>query len=153
MDMEARKLAALKEDLRRDLEAIERVERMMAFKNGSLPRPDEREIPLPSLQVVDQATVTDDDDVEVQSGSLRSVIEQLVNSDPTTRWTTQKVLAHLRSVNYPLRAKEPIYSVGQTLGLLVKKGKIRLVRKGGGSTPHIYKAKISSEGANMGTGE
>ncbi|MGH7972520.1 MAG: hypothetical protein ACREIC_27720, partial [Limisphaerales bacterium] len=124
MDIEARKLAALKDDLRRDLEAIERVERMMAFKNGSLsPRPNERQV---VLNIYDPEAAKDDDETAVEAGSLRSKIEQIVNDAPDTRWTTQKVLAHLQSINYPLRAKAPIYSVGQTLNVLARKGKIRI---------------------------
>jgi|SRR5665213_2422511 len=146
MDMEARKLTALKDDLRRDLEAIERVERMMAFKNGSLlPLRDERQIPL-QIQTV-SSEEEEDDDSEVQAGSLRATIEQMINADPNNRWTTQKVLAQLKAANYPLRAKAPIYSVGQTLNVLVRKGKIRVARKGAGSAPNIYKGKTPEGGA------
>lgn len=51
------------------------------------------------------------------------------------------MLAHLMKIKFPLRAKKPIYSIGQTLNVLVKAGAIKLARKGGGSTPNLYRAK------------
>jgi hypothetical protein len=147
MDVEARKLIALKEELRKDMEALERVERLMAAKNGSLSRPDERQLKLP-INTKPKHDVLDDeeDDAEnANSNSLRATVEQLLNAEPTVRWTTQKVLARLEDIKYPLRAKQPIYSVGQTLNVLVKKGKIRLARKGGGSAPNIYKGKATDQ--------
>jgi hypothetical protein len=150
MDAEAKRLAALKEELRKDMEALERVERLMAAKNGSLSRPDDRQLPLPiSPKPNHEAMDTEDDDADdAPRDSLRATIADLLNSDPSIRWTTQKVLARLEEMKFPLRAKEPIYSVGQTLAVLVKKEKIRLARKGSGSAPHIYKGKIASDNSS-----
>lgn len=140
MEAEAKRLAALKEELRKDMEALERVERLMAAKNGSLNRPDDRQLALPIKR--DPIDSAEEDAENAPSTSLRGKIEEVVNSDATTRWTTQRVLAQLQHLNYPLKAQKPIYSVGQSLNILAKKGKIRLVRKGTGSEPNIYKAKV-----------
>ncbi len=134
--MDAKQIGTLKEELRKDLEALERVERLMAAKNGSAAPVSENQLPL--LQVSE----ADEFDSEAPASSLRGTIEQIVNGDPSSRWTTQKVLARLKEMKYDLRAKQPIYSVGQTLNVLVKKGRIRLARKGAGSAPNIYKAKV-----------
>lgn len=136
MDTEAKKLIALKDELRKDMEALERVERLMASKNGSLSRPDSRQITLPVMDLI-----LEEEDAEAPANSLRGTIEQIVNADTTTRWTTQKVLVRLQELRYPLRAQKPIYSVGQCLNILVKRGSIRLARKGAGNAPNIYKGK------------
>ena len=136
--MDAKEIAAMKDELRKDMEALERVERMMATKNSKLgggsPAPDDRQMAL---------GVPEDDeyDTEAPADSLRGTIERIVNADPAARWTTSKVLTKLQEMQYDLRAKKPIYSVGQSLNVLAKKGRIRLARKGSGSAPNIYKAK------------
>jgi hypothetical protein len=140
MDIEARKIIALKEELRRDLEAIERVERLMAFKNGSLTPPDDRQAILPiNVSVGDKLGLEDEDDG--RANSLKGVIETTVNADVNVRWTTQKMLAHLQQTGFNLRAKKPIYSVGQAMSKLAESGKIRIVRHGAGNQPNIYKGK------------
>ena len=144
MEPEAKKLAALREELRKDLEALERVERLMAAKNGSLSRSDDRQMALPinnrsRILDVDSA---EEDAVNAPSMSLRGKIAEVINSDPNVRWTTQRVLAHLQDTHFPLKAQKPIYSVGQSLNSLAKRGNIRLVRKGTGSEPNIYKGKL-----------
>jgi hypothetical protein len=137
MDFDTQKITVLKEELRRDLEALERVERLMAAKNGIVAPVDDKQLPL---------HVADEYDTEAPVDSLRGTIESIINSDPNARWTTQKVLARLKEMKYDLRAKQPIYSVGQTLNVLVKKGRIRIARKGAGSSPNIYKGKIQDVG-------
>jgi hypothetical protein len=144
---DTQRLAALEEELRRDLEAITRVRRMMDFKSGLLtPSSAQRELPLSpagtfSFNPVNAMEGPEDEDAR-PSTSLRGMIEQIINMDPSVRWTTQKVLAHLQQVKFPLRAAKPIYSVGQALQGLVRTGKIRLARKGSGSEPNIYKGRI-----------
>lgn len=143
MEPEAKKLASLREELRKDLEALERVERLMAAKNGSLSRPDDRQMALP----INKSRVLDVDSAEEDADnapgiSLRGKIAEVINADPNVRWTTQRVLAHLQNTHFPLKAQKPIFSVGQSLNSLVKRGNIRLVRKGTGSAPNIYKGKL-----------
>jgi hypothetical protein len=145
MDADAKRLVALKEELRKDLEALERVERLMAAKNSSLSRPDDRQLALPinGIPTKQDAIDTAEEDADnAPSTSLRGKIAEVINSDPNARWTTQRVLAHLQELHFPLKAQKPIYSVGQSLNGLAKRGMIRLVRKGTGSEPNIYKGKI-----------
>src|SRR4051794_18454145 len=117
MDAETKRLAALKEELRKDMEALERVERLIAAKNGALSRPDERQLALPITGRPAQQDAIDNADEDAENApttSLRGKIEEVVNLDPTTRWTTQRVLAHLLDIGYPLKAQKPIFSVGQS---------------------------------------
>lgn len=137
--MDAKEIAAMKEEMRKNLEALERVERMIAAKNGIVAPLDDKQLPLHEAEA-------DEYETEAPVDSLRGTIEHIINSDPNARWTTQKVLARLKELKYNLRAKQPIYSVGQTLNILVKKGRIRIARKGAGSAPNIYKGKIQDVG-------
>jgi hypothetical protein len=146
MDSEAKRIIALKEELRRDLEAIERVERLMAFKNGALKAPDERQGVL-GIGVVEFGSDEGEDEDQTTATSLKGTIEATINADCGVRWTNQKMLSHLNQVGFKLRAKKPIYSIGQAMQKLSDSGKIRLVRKGAGNQPNIYKGKQKDQQA------
>jgi hypothetical protein len=146
MEAEQKRLAALKEELRKDMEAVERVERLIASKNGSLNRPDDRQMALPIIlkaqpQDREVTVVEESEEADPNLPTLIGTISQIINADRGVRWTTQKVLSHLGQINYPLKSAKPIFSVGQSLSKLVKQKKIILVRKGTGSTPNLYRGK------------
>ncbi len=147
MHPDAEKLAALEADLRKDLDAIERVKRLMAFKNGSLsPPPDDRQYRLP----VSPSTM-DHGEEEAEAGppkTLIGTIEQIMNADPNIRWTTTRMLNQLQSIQYPLGAKKPVYSVGQAIQKLLEKGRIRIIKRGSGNAPNIYKGRVLTESNN-----
>lgn len=69
-------------------------------------------------------------------------MDALLNQNPSTRWTTQKVLAKLQRDGFTFKAKKPVISIGQALTKLVAQDKIRRVRRGSGSEPNIYAGKI-----------
>jgi hypothetical protein len=140
--MKIDEIIALKEEAKANYDALERVERLLAAKNGIVPKKaeDDLQMPLVVQQPAGNAEI-DEYDTEAPSDSLRGTIERIVNGEPNARWTTQKVLARLQELKYDLRAVKPIYSVGQSLNVLAKKGRIRLARKGAGSAPNIYKGK------------
>ena len=146
--MDATKIETLErqmiEEHRKDLEALARLKRFLPSNVATASPIDERQTKLP---VYLEVRVEDDMD-ETPVMTLRGKIEQTVNSDPNLKWTTQKVLAYLRQVGFPLNAKKPIYSVGQTLKILADQGRIRLVRKGVGSAPNIYRGKIAEQAEN-----
>ncbi len=140
--MKIDEIIALKEEAKADYDALERVERLWAAKNGITPKKVEDDLQMPLVvQQPAGTTEIDEYDTEAPSDSLRGTIERIVNNEPNARWTTQKVLARLQELKYDLRATKPIYSVGQSLNVLAKKGRIRLARKGAGSAPNIYKGK------------
>jgi len=153
MAMDSKQLMALEEELKKDLDAIARVRRMMVVKEGASAAPDQRQIVLPIKSTPPRPDADDADESEMESAtSLVGAIEQLLNYAPDVRWTTQKVLAHLRQSGFPLKAQRPIYSVGQALNKLARREKIRMVRKGSGSEPNIYKGKLSSPESEVGLG-
>lgn len=142
--MDAQELAALEQDLRRDLDAIERVKKMLAFKNGSLKLHGAQK-PKP-LEEPDEITVEVSEAfnlADIPATSLRGTIEAVMNEDPNVRWTVQKMLAHLQNTGFELKAAKPIYSVGQSMKILANKGKIRLIRRGSGSEPNVYRGKVA----------
>jgi hypothetical protein len=134
----------IKEDFRKDLEAIERVERMMIAQNASQgSKQDDRQLQLGGQEF----EASDEDDVAAETRpTLIGAIEKVINAAPSIRWTTQKVMAQLTANGYKFEAAKPIYSVGQSLQKLVKQQKIRCTHKGSGSTPNIYKGRV--EGAS-----
>lgn len=71
-------------------------------------------------------------------GSHRRAILDVVNSfsKPVEVAT---VLAELERIGYPFKAQNRKVMIGSALGKLAQQGKIRLVKKGAGSLPHIYK--------------
>jgi len=140
--MDATQITALErqmlEEHKKDLEALARLKRFLPT-NGSAPTVDERQMALPVLGRLDE----DLDEAPVKS--LRGTIERIVNADPSVRWTTQKMVFHLQGIRFPLRAKKPIYSVGQSMQILANRGAIRLVRRGVGAAPNIYRGKSNNE--------
>ena len=146
MVLDEKQLIALEEQARLDLDAIQRIRGMMARQNGTKPH---------AQQPSDAPPPGDVDDFEDDSGegdtkettTLIGTIAKTINADPGKKWTTAKVLAHLQSTGYPLKAAKPLYSVGQSLGKLVEQGKIRILRRGLGSKPNIYGAGAQTDPA------
>jgi hypothetical protein len=140
--MDAAQIGALErqmlEEHRKDLEALARLKRFLPTNGSGAKSIDDNQMDLPGA-------VAEADLDEGPVVSLRGTIEQIVNSDPTVRWTTQKVLKRLQQTGFPLKAKKPIYSVGQALQKLSEGGRIRVVRRGVGSAPNIYKGKPSDQ--------
>jgi hypothetical protein len=136
MTTEAEKLTALEVELRRDLAAIERVKKMMAFKNGNLGSA----LTVPKIPI-NQPPELQPSDLPEETLSLRGTIESILNADPSIRWTVQKVVQRLKDMNFDLKAQKPVFSVGQAMKKLADKGRIRLVKKGSGSEPHVYQGK------------
>jgi hypothetical protein len=151
--MDDEQLSALEEELRRDLEALTRVRGMMASKGAAvLKRPEDQQlIKLRPITAAPVKAANDDEDegsYDLDATSLRGVIFRVISAEPNLRWTTQKVFAKLQSEKYPFQAQKPLISVGQALKALSKQEKIRVIRRGTGSAPNIYKGleKHDSDG-------
>lgn len=140
---DSQKLDALEEELRRDLEAIVRVRKMMAIKNGALGKPasNENQLTLIPTTAAFVSGSENAEDMDAPATSIRGMIVQTMNASPLTRWTTAKMLAHLQSINFPLEAKKPIYTIGQSMQKLAERGDIRLLKRGLGNRPNIYAGK------------
>jgi hypothetical protein len=145
MVLDEKQLIALEEQARLDLDAIQRIRGMMARQNGAKPNVQP---PPPGEDEVEDFRDYDDDSGEYdgkEATTLIGTIAKTINADPGKKWTTAKVLAHLQSTGYPLKAAKPLYSVGQSLGKLVEQGKIRILRRGLGSKPNIYGAGAQTD--------
>ena len=118
-------------------------------KNGHEERPDPiRSAHLESSKAAaraDRPINGPGDDVEhplhplaLPRGANRRAILDCVNSfsGPVEVAT---VLAELERRNYPFQAQNRKVMVGSALGKLAQQGKIKLVKQGAGSLPHIYK--------------
>src|SRR4051794_29414847 len=109
--MNVAELASLEEEVQKDLEAIARVRRMLEIRNGLAhgAKPPPQHV----ILIGDAKPPVDLKDVEgAPVTSLRGKIEHIINSDPALKWTTQRMLAHLQRIGFPLKAKKPIYSIG-----------------------------------------
>jgi hypothetical protein len=82
---------------------------------------------------------------DLPATSIRGKIEQVMNADSQIRWTTQKMLAHLQTTGFPLKAQKPIYTIGQSLQKLADKNRIVLLKRGAGGSPNIYRGKTIAE--------
>lgn len=76
---------------------------------------------------------------------LKYTIREVMNQDANVRWTNPKMMSYLQNSGYPLKAKRPIYSIGQATNKLVEKGDIILVRKGAGNEPNVYRGLTEFE--------
>jgi hypothetical protein len=140
-------LLKLEAELKKDLDAISRVRKMMASKNGAVADATKTIVTLPSSTPTSSVSDADDDEDDLDEGpvtSLRGTVERVVNSDPNKQWTTQRVLDRMRRDGFDFKAQKPIYSVGQALQKLAQRHRIRRTRKGTGSSPNIYRAKDST---------
>jgi hypothetical protein len=125
-------------------------ERKNGNTNGACPPelPDQRRAHLESAATIQPRSVAvppPGDDVEhplhplsLPRGSNRRAILDVVNSfsGPVEVAT---ILAELERIGYPFKAQNRKVMVGSALGKLAQQRKIRLVKAGKGSLPHIYK--------------
>ena len=121
-------------------------------KNGhssgiSMPElPDQRRTHLESAATIQPRSIRPPaDDVQhplhplsLPRGSHRRAILDVVNSF-SAPVEVATVLAEMERMNYPFKAQNRKVMIGCALGKLAQQGKIRLVKKGTGSLPHIYK--------------
>ena len=136
--MNSEQLQILEQRLRLDLEALSRVKRLMAEEDAESKKADVRQMPLAlPVRSIPLQNATDDD-LEDKGPTLRGAIEKVFSENPGVRLKNLKVLNHLQASGFQMKAKKPIFSVGQAVGKLVEKGVIKLIKKGEGNKPHIY---------------
>jgi hypothetical protein len=127
---------SMREEHRKDLEAFERMKRFLP-KNGSAPK---------HTTIIDAESVdTDDDSLDLPNGPLplpQTIIgrvESIMLADIAKRWTVSTMLQELRRINFPLVAKTPGSTLGLVFAKLHRRGTIRLVRRGSGRTPNVFR--------------
>lgn len=72
--------------------------------------------------------------------TIISKVESVFADDFTRKWTVPTMIAHLRHEGFPLVAQKPEATMGQVFARLQQRGVIRLVRRGAGRRPNIFKA-------------
>ena len=87
------------EEHRKDLKALARLKRFLhSSENNAIPvQPSEPIAPL----------------VPEEGTPLKHAIRDIMNNDPTRKWSNGKMLNYLSSIGFNLKAKKPIYSIGQ----------------------------------------
>lgn len=118
----------MEEEHRKDREAIERLKRFLpqGQQSASLHREEE-----------DSSDVND-----APVPTIIGKVEEIMLDDATRKWTVPAMLAHLRHINFPLAAQKPEATLGQVFVKLQRRGAIRIVRRGSGRNPNIYRASI-----------
>ena len=125
---------------RKDLEALARLKRFLP-SNGSTSAPEtSKAMPVQPSEAITPL-------VPDEYTPLKEAIRDIVNNDPSVRWTNPKMLKYLREIGFELKAKKPIYSINQGTKKLIEAGEIKLIRKGYGSTPSVYRGLTPLEQA------
>ena len=61
--------------------------------------------------------------------------------------TNPKMFKYLKDIGFRLNAKKPIYSIGQATQRLINSEQIKLLRKGAGNKPNIFRGLTNLEQA------
>lgn len=139
--IDAKQLAAMEramqEEHRKDREALERLKRFLHADGNSCGELHEPKTVLEQIQ---------EEVDELNTNTMIGTVEAIIANDPKKRWTVASMLQRLRDDKFPLAADKPQASLGLVFSKLHKRGKIRLVRRGSGRTPHVYRANLPLEG-------
>lgn len=133
----------MEDEMRKDLDALARVRKMIEAKQPALQK--QANAPKHKAPAVTPDVGEPEEEGAVKGTTIRGAIEALINSDPNVRWTKTTVLKKLQSESFRIGANNPMWSVGTALGILAKMGRIRVVKKGQGSEPNIYKGKLQDQ--------
>ncbi len=124
----------MQEEHKKDMEALERLKRFIPSSGINGNASDVHQVPLQSISKIPVTPL-----VLEEGTSLKHAIRDIMNHDPSIRWTNVKMLKYLEDIKFELKAKKPIYSIGQATQKLVDGGEIKLVKKGSGNAPNIYR--------------
>ena len=95
----------MQEEHKKDLDALDRLKRFLP-SNGSEhaagTHAEATQVARPASQFVPEADTP-----------LVYAVRDVMNYDPAVRWTNPKMLKYLTDSGFELKAKQPIYSIGQ----------------------------------------
>lgn len=145
--MDPREITAMEEELKKDLDALTRVRRIMESRRKETQHSSTGPgLPVGAALINNGIAHGETNTLEDAFGSsLIARVAEIIDKDPRTQWTTQLVLTQLEQTGFPLRAKKPVYSVGQAINKLVEQGRIRMLKKGAGRIPNLYVANKADE--------
>ena len=125
------------EEHRKDVEALERLKRFLLPPNSSgVTSQRETLFHQPVIPLVPEGDTP-----------LKYALRDIMNNDPNVRWTNPKMLKYLKEIGFTLNAKQPIYSIGQATQRLLDAGEIKLLIRGSGSTPNVFRGLTDLEQA------
>jgi hypothetical protein len=131
---------AMEEEHRRDREALQRLKRFLAPANGNghaAPLVVYREIELEQPDHLSDFVAAEEDAPQ----SIIDKVEEIMQADPTKKWTVPSMVAYLKYIHFPLLAKKPAATMGLVFAKLAYKRKtIRIVKKGSGRNPNWFRA-------------
>ena|SRR5581483_3604064 len=117
----------MEEEYRKDREALARLKRFL-------------KVDAPSENIDGNQS---NDSTDVSDAAVPTIIgkvEEIMTADITRKWTVPTMLAHLRHEKFPLTAQKPEATLGQVFAKLQRRGVIRIVRRGSGRIPNVFKA-------------
>jgi hypothetical protein len=120
---------AMEEEHRQDREALQRLKRFL--KNGANGRSGA------SPRLIDTHQY---DDGDGNAQTIIGTVDSAMQADHNRKWTVPLMLAYLRDSNFPLAAQKPEATLGLIFKKLQRRGRIRLVKRGSGRLPNVYKA-------------
>ena len=127
------------EEHRKDMEALARLKRFLPADGATKGSSATSQVTAVSKPV---SPLVPEDDVP-----LWHAIRDIMNHDPSVRWTNPKMFKYLKDIGFRLNAKKPIYSIGQATQRLINSERIKLLRSGTGSTPNIFRGLTALEQA------
>lgn len=137
--MDARELAEIErrmeEEYRRDREALERLKRFMS--NGD--KPQQRSTSS------EPRTETPSESEERSEGSIRRKVAEVFAAEPENMWSIPGMVEHLTKTGFPLKAAKPEASMYGVFRVLKERGIIRIVRRGSGSQPHLFRSTAADK--------
>lgn len=108
-------------------------------ENGSAGRTPPIAIDLtnePTRHDLTQLTFND----EENSQTIIDKVEQIMQSDTRQKWSVPLMVAHLRTIGFPLQAKKPEATMGLVFSKLMRNRKtVVRVRRGSGRTPNLFR--------------
>jgi hypothetical protein len=131
--------SAMAEEHRKDREALQRLKRFLP-PNGSNGRVTQ------VLTIASDGTVEESEEPQ----TIIDKVEQVMQADPSKRWTVPAMVTYLKQINFPLAAKKPQATMGLVFAKLVgKRRTIRVVKRGAGRNPNVFRAvQPQQEGAS-----
>ena len=88
-------------------------------------------------------------DVEDNPQSIIGKVDAVMNADPTKKWTVASMIAYLQHSGFSLAAKKPEATMGLVFTKLRNRGKIRIVRRGSGRNPNVYRGALNPPHGGM----
>jgi hypothetical protein len=125
------------EEHRKDLEALERLKRFLPQSNAAVSKP--KGVPEDLGPQADLESLSED--------TIIGKVEQVMTSDTARRWTVPLMFAELRRQNFPLAAQKPERTLGLILRKLADRKVIKIVKRGSGRSPNVYKAVVQEQAA------